>query len=1120
VKIIFLSILAVAMIGLMVPSAFAQSNPNLIVSADRTNISYYDGVLSGVQVLEITIDDQDISNTGTAQTEPDVTIDGEKILMVQATDGKWYAYVANLSYVLEADDDVTTPGTGFDFGEFCEISSDTSVIGVDTSDAFADAIAIPRHYEGAQSSSNGNDFNLNNAPCTGGSLTGSSTNNVIRNPPTPVSGSISTGQIGIDSNAWPFIQLSEGWCDDCELTIEYNKNGNIQSSSILYSDDMSDATEDSMCGQTCFPGNFAETGKGIEIQFDIPSFNIDPTSRDVLTFFNPPGNTWGQQYYGLFDSSGNASADGNDPLLLTSGGGNAQSGMIEDYGFDEEIEFSSHVDLFKPLSNAFQTLDSNGNSLSLNSDNAGWVTVIETGKNTGHFTTLDDNGNSSVSLNSAVELGYELEPPINVQYAYDDSHYTVYLLAPAPTIQPATITVQEEQAGQIPLVTDFPNTSNEFGLSMISENIHICRNLGNEPFVSNCETSNFGDHSFSTNNPFYVTFGVPEVFSFRPMTEFSGTEEITLRLHHVSYYEIGTEVTFTINVTPVNDPPEFRDCGQEFESDDACNANGQGETEDTPLYNILLEGTDPDGDSLSVIIVQQPSHGTLVAGTPEYPNCPETVGVLLCFYTYTPDADYNGQDSFQYKVNDGLLDGPIVTYQLNIAPVNDIPVAHAGTDQSVDAGAIVQLDGSQSSDADGDSISYSWIQTAGSPVTLTNSMIANPQFTAPSDAGQLTFMLTVNEGVTTSNPDVVNIYVGTVVPTPTPPPSPMNFNSNPSNGSVVLSWQSPSDDGGSSITDYVVEYRPQGSSTWETYDDGTSTSTTVLVDNLENGETYEFRIHAINSVGAGDLSSLIQATPVEPETVVPEEVPEVPEEVPVEPEIVVPEEVPELEPEPIPEEIETVLKPLSFVDTEKDPSHYIKRYLFEPSYKDWFDTQFPNYTIYEGIGITKTEYDVIVDDLLEPKLEPEPELRPVELVYEPEPEPLPTTSESKGGGCLIATAAFGSEMAPQVQFLRELRDNTVLQTQAGTSFMTGFNQFYYSFSPAVADYERENPVFKEAVKLTLTPLLTSLAILNYVDIDTEQEMLGYGVGVILLNIGMYFVAPAIVIISLKKRFKF
>ena len=127
------------------------------------------------------------------------------------------------------------------------------------------------------------------------------------------------------------------------------------------------------------------------------------------------------------------------------------------------------------------------------------------------------------------------------------------------------------------------------------------------------------------------------------------------------------------------------------------------------------------------------------------------------------------------------------------------------------------------------------------------------------------------------------------------------------------------------------------------------------------------------------------------------------------------------------------------------------------------------------------------------------------------------TQQSKGGGCLIATAAFGSEMAPQVQFLRELRDNTVLQTESGSAFMTGFNQFYYSFSPVITDYERENPAFKEAVKLTLTPLLTSLTLLQYADIDSESEMLGYGIGIILLNIGMYFVAPAVLITKIRKR---
>ena len=133
-----------------------------------------------------------------------------------------------------------------------------------------------------------------------------------------------------------------------------------------------------------------------------------------------------------------------------------------------------------------------------------------------------------------------------------------------------------------------------------------------------------------------------------------------------------------------------------------------------------------------------------------------------------------------------------------------------------------------------------------------------------------------------------------------------------------------------------------------------------------------------------------------------------------------------------------------------------------------------------------------------------------------EPEPLPP---ARVGGCLIATATFGSEMAPQVQFLREIRDNTVLQTESGSAFMTGFNQFYYSFSPTIADYERENPAFKEVVKLTLTPLLTSLTLLQYVDIDSESEMLGYGIAIILLNVGMYFIAPAVLITKIRSFYK-
>jgi len=123
----------------------------------------------------------------------------------------------------------------------------------------------------------------------------------------------------------------------------------------------------------------------------------------------------------------------------------------------------------------------------------------------------------------------------------------------------------------------------------------------------------------------------------------------------------------------------------------------------------------------------------------------------------------------------------------------------------------------------------------------------------------------------------------------------------------------------------------------------------------------------------------------------------------------------------------------------------------------------------------------------------------------------------ENGGCLIATATFGSELSPQVQQLRELRDNHLLQTESGTSFMNSFNDFYYSFSPYIADYERENPIFKEIVKLGITPMISSLSILNYVEMNSEESVLGYGISLIILNLGMYIGIPASVIVVIRKH---
>ena len=204
----------------------------------------------------------------------------------------------------------------------------------------------------------------------------------------------------------------------------------------------------------------------------------------------------------------------------------------------------------------------------------------------------------------------------------------------------------------------------------------------------------------------------------------------------------------------------------------------------------------------------------------------------------------------------------------------------------------------------------------------------------------------------------------------------------------------------------------------------------------------------------------------------------------------------------------------SFVDQSKDPQSYVDRYNNEPTYKEWFDENYSQYSsIYEAVGLEEPVMEA------EPVMDPEPELTCGTGTVEKNGicvVDTPNTKSSEGGGCLIATATYGSEMALEVQQLRELRDNTLLQTESGTAFMGTFNDIYYSFSPIIADYERENPVFREAVKIAITPMISSLSILNYVEMDSESEVLGYGISLILLNLGMYLGIPAVVIIGIRK----
>jgi len=352
-----------------------------------------------------------------------------------------------------------------------------------------------------------------------------------------------------------------------------------------------------------------------------------------------------------------------------------------------------------------------------------------------------------------------------------------------------------------------------------------------------------------------------------------------------------------------------------------------------------------------------------------------------------------------------------------------------------------------------------------------------------------------------------------------------------SQNQINLSWKVPSNNGGEPITGYKIEASEGSGGAYQVLSQNAGTGTTYSHTGLKPGTTYYYRVYAINSIGTGsfeDISATTKAQEKEPEPE-PEPTTKIPDFIDPKkgaqyyldrynnepaykkwfdtnyPDYTIQEAIELAIPGSFPEDSTKPILP--FVDPDEDPQYYIDRYNNEPSYKAWFDENFPDYTIFEAVGVE------------EPEEIEEPEAQtgvcgPGTVLVNGYCEAKESAS---GGGCLIATATFGSELSPQVQSLRELRDTTLLHTNSGSSFMTGFNQFYYSFSPTVADLERENPLFKEAVKISITPMISSLSILNYANIDSEQEVLVYGIGIILLNIGMYFALPIFTILTVKRN---
>ena len=193
------------------------------------------------------------------------------------------------------------------------------------------------------------------------------------------------------------------------------------------------------------------------------------------------------------------------------------------------------------------------------------------------------------------------------------------------------------------------------------------------------------------------------------------------------------------------------------------------------------------------------------------------------------------------------------------------------------------------------------------------------------------------------------------------------------------------------------------------------------------------------------------------------------------------------------------------------------RYDSEPAYRAWFDENFPGYTIYEAVGLPESD-DIGYGECGIGTSLVGGECVPVRPPPRPSAEKAPTggggggaepaSPASGGGGCLVATAAYGTELAPQVQLLREVRDTALLQTSHGAAFMAAFNAAYYSFSPAVADMERAVPALRAAIAALLSPMLWSLSLMSAADPASPGSVAAAGAAVIALNAAAYVAAPA------------
>jgi hypothetical protein len=446
--------------------------------------------MSGPQVIEVVVIDSDIDDTDEAKGEPDVTVNGKILRMVQAVDGNWYGYFADQTQASIAD--FTARGTGsiggqgLDFGTFCATGTVTNaVVGVSVADTVGVALPLFNLHglSGVNGTATGTAFVAadecaqTTITLDGGYATSSAGDtaiagamNVIREAKTPnltlTSGTGTEdddGQIGINGTGiWPFIQLYD-LNPTGNVVIQYNKGGGVQSTTLTFD------TVDQFAGAGMDRTVYTRDAQ-VHVTLTDLWLNIDPTDEDSWTFgtnssfvaantgslLSTSGDGLTSNYQVFDENGGAAGASVLDGIIDISG--NFSSMMIEDNGVlilnaDAQSSGTAVLTLQDNDDSVLTgcTQDASrcsaaglaGNALGIGSQP---ITITEQGPNTGVFGTYDESDVSAIIVTSNALRG------TSATIDYNESPVTVLVGFEFGTIDIQPIDDEWNSGEEIPVI--------------------------------------------------------------------------------------------------------------------------------------------------------------------------------------------------------------------------------------------------------------------------------------------------------------------------------------------------------------------------------------------------------------------------------------------------------------------------------------------------------------------------------------------------------------------------------------------------------------------------------------------------------------------------------------------